>query len=103
MTRFKTKADIVMDLQRKGYDNDFVMRPEELLCVQKMQTVDPNDFEVAASYRFQAKPGEDKDCVIFALRSIRDNLKGILITYQNGFKEIVRKRRSVRSLQNSTL
>lgn len=103
MTRFKTKADIVMDLQKKGYDNDFVMQPEELLCVQKMQAVDPNDFEVAASYRFQAKRGEDKDCVIFALRSIRDNLKGILITYQNGFKEIVRTRRSVRSLQNSTL
>src|ERR1700744_3215554 len=72
MKHTSSKAAVVIALQDRGYDRDFVFSPRRLRCVQDSQVLDPRDVEIDETYRVEAT-------VFGAIRSVYNNLKGILI------------------------
>jgi hypothetical protein len=87
MERFKNKASVIIDLQSRGYDRDFIIKDEYLVCIQTMQRICPDDFEVMETYRFD---GRDRACdnyVIYAVRSVDNEQKGILMASYCAFSK----------------
>ena len=79
MGAFKNKASVIIDLQSRGYDRDFIIKDEYLVCIQTMQRMCPDDFEIIESYRFDGKDRSCDNYVVYAIRSVDDELKGILM------------------------
>jgi hypothetical protein len=80
MKDFENKTQAIIDLQKRGYDHDFILSSEFIFCVQKSEWLFPDDFEIAAAYSFEDDdPGKDKR-IIFAISSVNSDLKGILMT-----------------------
>ena len=85
MENFSTKSDVIIDLQKKGYELDYVVSNENLLCVQDKELLNPDDFEIVESYRIENEIEQEEGCVIYAINSIQNGLKGILMIAYSGF------------------
>lgn len=79
MESFKKKAAAIIDLQQRGYDQDFVLNNGNLLCVQHGDLIAAGDFEITEVHQFQERVGLNADCVICAVTSVNQGLKGILM------------------------
>ncbi|SDS72778.1 hypothetical protein SAMN05216490_1691 [Mucilaginibacter mallensis] len=77
---YHSKTDAIIDLQERGYDHDFILNNECLHCVQQSQLVCPDDFEVTEAYRFDGKKKMCDNYVIYAIRLLNNDIKGILMT-----------------------
>ena len=77
---YLNNIEAIIDLQGRGYDHDFVISDEHIICVQEGQTICPDEFEVIEAYRFEGKKKLCDNCVIYAIRSFNYDLSGILMT-----------------------
>jgi len=80
MGKFNDKAEAIIDLQKRGYDQDFILANENLYCLQGGDIIFPDNFEVIETYRFEGKSKFKDNYVIYAIRAIHEDLKGILMT-----------------------
>jgi len=76
---YTSKADAIIDLQERGYDHDFVLKNEYILCIQENQTICPEDFEITETYRFKGYPKMSDNYIIYGIRSFSHNINGILM------------------------
>jgi hypothetical protein len=79
MTNCQTKAEIIIALQERGYDNDFILKNEGVLCVQQNELINPDGFEITETYRFDGQPRPNDNFVIYAIREVNSDIKGILM------------------------
>jgi len=80
MENFKDKTKAIIDLQERGYDQDFILANENIFYVQRGNIISPDNIEVTEIYFFQSKSKKNDTDVIFAIREIHEDLKGILMT-----------------------
>ncbi|MET3980295.1 hypothetical protein ABIB62_002896 [Mucilaginibacter sp. UYP25] len=80
-----TKAEVIISLQKKGYDLDFTLNNEFLRCVQDDELISPDDFEVAETYLFESEDQQGIPFVIYAIVSLQNGIKGILMTSYSAF------------------
>jgi len=80
MENFNDKAKAIIDLQKRGYDQDFILDDENIYCLQRGDIIFPDNFEVTETYRFKSKSNLEDNDVIYAIRAIHEDLKGILMT-----------------------
>jgi hypothetical protein len=85
MENFHNKTEVIIDLQQRGYDQDFVLNNEHLLYVQSSELIAPDDFEITETYRFDGKSRSRDNYVVYAVRSIHNDIKGILMTSYSAF------------------
>ena len=78
-------AEAIIDLQLRGYDQDFVIKNEHLLCVQDSELISPDEFEVISTYKFEGGKRLRDNYVVYAIRSMHNDLKGILMTSYGSF------------------
>ena len=86
MEHYATKAEAIIDLQRKGYDQDFILKSEGILCIQQSELIRPEEFEITGTYRFEGKSKLCDNYIIYAIRSVENDIKGILMTSFRGFE-----------------
>lgn len=79
MTNCQTKAEVIIDLQERGYDNDFILRNEGVLCVQQNELINPDAFEITETYRFDGQPRPCDNFIIYAVRESNSDIRGILM------------------------
>lgn len=85
MENYSNIAEAIIDLQLRGYDQDFVIKNEHLLCVQDSELISPDDFEVISAYKFERSKRLRDNYVIYAIRSMHNDLKGILLASYSAF------------------
>ena len=85
MENYNNRAEAIIDLQKQGYDQDFVIKNEHILCVQDSELISPDDFEVISAYRFDGAKRPKDNYVIYAIRSMHNDLKGILMASYSAF------------------
>ncbi|MET4014576.1 hypothetical protein ABIB62_004438 [Mucilaginibacter sp. UYP25] len=85
MKNSKTRADVIIGLQKRGYDFDFALNSEFLRCVQDDELISPDDFEVAETYLFESKEKPGMPFVTYAIDSMQNGIKGILMTSYSAF------------------
>jgi hypothetical protein len=85
MGNFKNKSEAIIDLHNRGYSQDFILADENIFCLQRCELIPPDGFEITETYRFEGKASVKNNYVIYAVKSIEDDLKGILMTSYNTF------------------
>lgn len=105
MENYATKTEAIIDLQERGYDQDFVLKSEGILCIQQNELVRPEAFEITETYRFEGKRRPYDNYIIYAVRSVENDFKGILMTSFKGFENNISIHlysKLARSLQNQS-
>jgi hypothetical protein len=77
---YHTKTEAIIDLQERGYVNDFILQNEYIHWVQQSESICPDAFEIMEAYRIDDKKRICDNCIIYAIWSLNSDLRGILMT-----------------------
>ncbi|HEX5168929.1 MAG TPA: phosphoribosylpyrophosphate synthetase [Cyclobacteriaceae bacterium] len=78
MRTYDTLSEAIRDLRKRGFTEDFNLRPHCLQCTSRDLHVHPEDFTVEEFYRFEGMSDPDDNSVLFAISSI-EGFKGTLV------------------------
>ena len=73
------RSSIIINLQERGYDFDFVLNNGSISCVQDKSLTKPEGFEITEKHLIVDNRCLESTCVIFAVHIIDSNTKGILM------------------------
>ena len=76
MYSYDTVSEAVNDLKKRGFDLDFNLQENCIVCNDNKFTAD--DFEIAEVYRFEGDSNPDDEDVVYAIESKKGNIKGVL-------------------------
>ena len=79
---YGTLSETMNGLKKDGYDMDFNIKDECIVCHQNNTILSPDDFEIDKVYRFEGESNPDDEAVLYALSSSKFGVKGILV---NGY------------------
>ncbi len=81
---YDTLSEAVNALAKRGYTSDFsiLTDAEKLLCHTSSTHLSPDEFEIDETYRFEGNTDPGDEMILFAISSIKHNLKGVLV---NGY------------------
>ena len=79
MKNYNTKSKLIIDLHKKGYDSDFILKNEFIFCIQQNELINPDDFDIIECYHLDASLGLRNNFIIYAISCNNVHLKGILI------------------------
>jgi hypothetical protein len=85
MENYHNKSQAIIGLQEKGYDLDFILKDEHLLCLQERDLINPDEFEIAETHKFKEKDEFAETFVVYGIRSLQRDMKGILLTSYSAF------------------
>lgn len=78
MKNYDTLSEALNDLKKRGYSNDFNLKPHCIECVAYKLELHPEQFEVKEIYRFEGMSNPDDNSILYAIES-SDGLKGVLV------------------------
>jgi hypothetical protein len=78
MKQYTTLVDALNDLRTRGYTHDFNLRETCLECPQANRALQPSEFRIVETYRFEGMSNPDDNAVLYAIES-EDGLKGVLV------------------------
>jgi hypothetical protein len=78
---------VIIGLQNKGYNMDFILNNEFLRCVQDGELISPDDFEIAETYLIEGESQLGLLYVIYAINSLHNGIKGILMISYGAFTQ----------------
>lgn len=76
---YSTLSEAVTDLQRRGYTDDLSVAEHCLVCDARGLSLDPGDFHIDEFHRFEGNSDPEDQSIVYAIRSERHGLKGILV------------------------
>jgi hypothetical protein len=78
MRTYETLSEAINDLKKRGFTEDFSLKPHCLECKTLSLLVDPSDFTVEEFYRFEGMTNPDDSSVLFAIKS-KEGVMGTLV------------------------
>ncbi|WP_445955762.1 phosphoribosylpyrophosphate synthetase [Yeosuana sp.] len=95
MKNYDTLSEAINDLQANGYTYDFNLKSKCLECASLKLELDPEDFEVDETFRFESMSSTDDNSVLYAISS-KNGIKGLLVdaygVYAENISEAMRKK-----------
>jgi hypothetical protein len=79
MYSYDTLSEAVNDLKKRGFDLDFNLQENCLICHD--DKFDVNDFEITEVYRFEGNTDPSDEAVVYGIES-SNGKKGVLV---NGY------------------
>lgn len=86
MENFKSLADALSDLRKRGYKTDFSVETFCLYCGDLDMRLNPEQFKVDEEYRFGGDAVHEEDTVLVAITS-SNGIKGILVDSYGSYSE----------------
>ena len=77
--QYDTLLDAVNDLKKRGFTYDLSVQENKVFCPVKQCGFDPEDFEIVEFYRFEGISDPEDNSIVYAIKSDKDNIKGVLI------------------------
>jgi hypothetical protein len=71
--------DALKSLNNEGYTKDFNLLPNCLFCQMDEIRLFPDEFEIDKYYRFENDTDPADQSIVYAISSIKNNLKGTLV------------------------
>jgi hypothetical protein len=78
MNSYTTLSEAISDLKRRGYTEDFNLKPNCIECSSKNLQYHPENFTVDEFHRFEGMSNTDDNSILFAVSST-DGVKGVLV------------------------
>lgn len=95
MKSYDTLSEAINDLLKRGYTYDFNLDQDCLQCESLKIKINPEDFTVDQSYRFEGMSSTDDNSVLYAI-SATNGMKGLLVdaygVYAENINEAMRKK-----------
>ncbi len=82
MSIMTTLSEVTNLLKARGYTVDFNLKQNHLECPNNLLKIFPDEFIVDKHYRFEGASDPADEAIVFAISSLKHNLKGVLI---NGY------------------
>ncbi|HQY20025.1 MAG TPA: cupin domain-containing protein [Ignavibacteria bacterium] len=79
---FGTLSETINGLINLGYNHDFNVQKECLICQQKNITLSPEYFQIDKVYRFEGASNPEDQAILYAISSTKFGIKGTLV---NGY------------------
>lgn len=78
---YETVSEAINDLTKRGYTTDFEILTETecLICNKTSVQLSPDEFEIDETYRFEGSTDPGDEMIVFAISSLKHNLKGIVV------------------------
>lgn len=108
---FGTLSETVNGLVKLGYNHDFNIQEDCLVCHQKNNTLSPSDFQIDKVYRFEGASNPEDESILYAISSTKFNMKGTLvngygISSDETFSKLIEKlqpNKTLLSMENKSL
>lgn len=78
MEVYNTVTEAIEGLRAEGYDLDFNLNFDQVICSQNNECLNPNQFEIVKQFRFEGFTNPDDQDVIYVLESKDGAMKGII-------------------------
>lgn len=95
MKNYDTLSEAINDLQAKEYTYDFNLKPECLECASLKIQIQPENFKVDKTYRFEGMSSTDDNSILYAISS-KNGIKGLLVdaygVYAENISEVMRRK-----------
>ena len=76
---YGTLSQTINALIKLGYNHDFNIQEECLVCHQINKTLSPEDFQIDKVYRFEGETNPDDQSILYAISSEKFEIKGSLV------------------------
>lgn len=80
MESYNNRADLIIDLQSRGYDQDFILENEGILNIQQSEFLPPDEFEITETHHLPGAAAYKDNFIIYGVKSVHSDIKGILVT-----------------------
>lgn len=87
MENQKTLLEVVDDLKKAGYDNDFEYHADHIHAIQGNKKFNVDEFKVDQGFQFACTTSGDCSAV-YAITPNNENLKGVLVDYYDSMREL---------------
>jgi len=71
--------DVIIDMNEKGFDHDFVLDGQRICCLQLGETIIADDFEILEIYCCRHLFYKQPKCILFGIQLTKYSVKGILM------------------------
>lgn len=78
MRDYQNMVEALDDLKKRGFENDFNLKPYCLECASLQLQLHPEEFEIKEVYRFEGMSNPEDNSVVYAIKS-RNGVKGVLV------------------------
>ena len=73
MKNYINKTDVIIDLHRQGFTDDFKLVGNDLLWIQENVFIRVGEFAIAEYYKIE-------ESIVFGIVALHHNIKGILLS-----------------------
>jgi hypothetical protein len=88
-SHYHAVIEAISDLQARGFFLDFSVIGNRLLCAQEKRYLEPEEFEVLEIYTFYIGGPICEEAILYAIVSLDEPLKGILLRSGHRAKTMV--------------
>ena len=74
----------IVDLQSRGFYNDFCFVHDRLFCAQQKQFLSEDEFTILEMYRFPCYDKKMQETVVYGIEAAQYFMKGILLNSFSG-------------------
>jgi hypothetical protein len=78
MKSYDTVTEAVNGLKERGYNIDFNIAFDKLICSDNNIGLQPDEFKIVEVHRFEGDSNPDDEDVVYAVESKQGNIKGII-------------------------
>ena len=78
MYQYDTVVEAIDGLKQRGYNLDFNIAFDKLICVQNDHCLNPGEFEIREVHRFEGDTNPSDEDVVYAVTSKDGSMKGIV-------------------------
>lgn len=89
MAKFDTLTEAVADLNKRGFTQNFILEDACVFCMENNTKLNPDDFEIVEYHRFEGMTDPSDSSVVYAIKSDKLNLKGVLIDSYGAYSNVL--------------
>ncbi len=89
MYTYDTVVEAVNGLRSRGYEQDFNIAFDKLICLQNNFCLNPSEFEITEIHRFEGDSNPSDEDVVYAIESKDNSMKGVLTAAFGTYADII--------------
>jgi hypothetical protein len=89
MKSYDTVTEALKDLKLRGFTTDFNIAFDKLICSENKICLNPNEFEIVETYRFEGDTDPGDENVVYAIESKEGSIKGTMSSAYGTYAETI--------------
>lgn len=80
---YGTLSETINGLKKEGYDFDFNIQEDCVVCHGANMRLSPEEFEIDKVFRFEGESDPADEAILYAISSSKHDVKGVLVNGYN--------------------